>query len=524
MPINFLPNDPRAATQMPLRKQMPRKRPPGRARLSFPSPAPVEAPAKPGTPAFLFWQCREAVLAALEMWEQLDAPVKKWAKIPATKTLKVKVNAGKDLNAYYDRKALLFYHFPVGSKTLFTGESTDAVSHECGHALLDSIRPDLWHSNYSEISAFHEGFADCVALLTALHDKATRVKLLKVTKDLSKPSFVETMAEDVAAAIKATEGAFHPSAEPRHALNKFKWALPENLPPVGSPQVLSSEFHSFARVFVGCFYDVVRSIFAKQPSRTEASLLTAAQISMKLLIDGARNAPYEPRFYRAIGRAMLLADREQNGGKHKAQIQKAFLLHGVALGEPGAVAAVATLAGAAPKMKGKAKAKSLVPAAATIKDVRARIGGKSSYKFAMRSLRMGDGQVSELVYPKHVPLDSLGSELKGVVGVGHLSTLVGSDNKQAALFGNPVPPSVAEAEVRSFVRGLLKFNRLQCAGTTARVGEAKKARAKRAGAKRAGAKSAGSESRGVRLPTHRIVTRGGTKTVERLRFACGCGI
>ena len=272
-------------------------------------------------------------------------------------------------------------------------------------------------------------------------------------------------------------------------------------------------------MFVGCFYDVVRLIFARQRPRTEASLLLAAQISMKLLIDGARNAPYEPRFYRAIGRAMLLADREQNDGKFKSEIQKAFSLHGVALGEPGAVAAVGKLAGGAPKKKGKAKAKSLVPDAATVKDVRARIGSTSGRKFAMRSLRMGEDQVSELVYPKHFPLDSLGSELKGVMGIGHLSTLVGSDNKQAALFGNPVPQSVAEAEVRSFVRGLMKFNRLQCAGTTVRVGEAKKA-----ARKKAAVRGVRGEERGVRLPTHRIVARGGTKTIERLRFACGCGI
>jgi hypothetical protein len=508
MAINFLPNDPRAATNMPLRVQTPRKRPAGRAAVSFPSPAPAEAKAQPGTPTFLFWQCREAVLATLEMWEMLDGPVAKWAKIPSSKALKVEVDVGEDLNAYYDRKSLLFYHFPVGARMVFTGASTDAASHECGHALLDSIRPDLWDSNFTEIGAFHEGFADCVALLTVLSDRPTRVKLLKVTKDLSKASFVETMAEDLSAAVKATQGAAHPAAEPRHALNKFKWALPENLPEVGPPKVLSSEIHSFARVFVGCFYDTIRLIFAAQSQRTEASLLKAAGIAMKLLIEGARNAPVDPRFFRAVGRSMLLADDGQNGGKFKPQIQKAFSLHGVTLGAPAAVAASGTLAGAAPSWKGKAKAKSLVPAAATVADVRARIGGKE--KFETRSLRMGEGHVSELVYPKRVQLDSLGSALKGVVAIGQLSTLVGADNNQAALIGNPVPASVAEAEVLSFVRSLLKFNRLQSTKGKQAIGKK--------------AKSAKGAKRGARLPTHRIVARGSAKIVERLRFSCGCGM
>jgi 3-hydroxyacyl-CoA dehydrogenase len=40
-------------------------------------------------------------------------------------------------------------------KTFFSGASTDVVSHEVGHGLLDSIRPELWDAPFLEAGAFH---------------------------------------------------------------------------------------------------------------------------------------------------------------------------------------------------------------------------------------------------------------------------------------------------------------------------------------------------------------------------------
>ena len=62
----------------------------------------------------------------------------------------------------------------TGTKSTWSGASTDVVAHESGHALLDQSRPDLWDSSYPETNAFHEAFGDCMALLTAFADPATR--------------------------------------------------------------------------------------------------------------------------------------------------------------------------------------------------------------------------------------------------------------------------------------------------------------------------------------------------------------
>ena len=370
--INFIPNDPGALKDMPLRGQAPRKMPAaGRASFKLPSPAPAQQPAAPGTAEFLFWQCREAVLAAVEMWQKVEGPVTKWARSSSPKSLDLTIDVGEELNAYYDGNGLRFFHYPVGKNVTFSGASTDVVSHECGHALLDTIRPDLWGVNYTEVAAFHEAFGDCVALLTALDDKPTRVKLLSITKDLSKPSFFEALMEDLAAGVKKNYGATNPSAEPRHALNTFEWDLPENLPARAPPKQMCSEIHAFGRVFVGCFYDLLRLVFAGQASSTEGNLWKAAVTTAKLLIEGTKNAPVDPRFFRSVGRAMLLADDGQNAGKLKPVIAKAFSQHGIALGSPTAPAPTAALAGAAPRRRGRAMA----VAPATVRGVGARIGG-----------------------------------------------------------------------------------------------------------------------------------------------------
>src|ERR1051325_4172149 len=188
MPIRFIANDPFAAESAPrIRTQSKRRnRPAGRAGFTF-SNAAKEDTYEPGTPGFLFWQCRESVLAAVEAWEAVAGNLSAWQG--KRKRLPLLQDAGIDLNAYYDRRTFSFFHMPVGARVYFSGESTDVVAHEVGHGLLDAARPELWDAPFLEAGAFHESFGDCVAILTALDDRETRVKLLAVSKSLKKRNF-----------------------------------------------------------------------------------------------------------------------------------------------------------------------------------------------------------------------------------------------------------------------------------------------------------------------------------------------
>ncbi|HKP74384.1 MAG TPA: hypothetical protein VJT67_02520 [Longimicrobiaceae bacterium] len=90
--------------------------------------------------------------------------------------LRIHPHAIRDANAYYDpeKTALLFGYFDAAGQTLganypgglvFTCLSPDIVAHETTHAILDSIHHRYIEDTNPDVGAFHEGFADIVALL-----------------------------------------------------------------------------------------------------------------------------------------------------------------------------------------------------------------------------------------------------------------------------------------------------------------------------------------------------------------------
>jgi hypothetical protein len=87
----------------------------------------------------------------------------------ATHQLKVAPHAFADANAFYTRKheALLFGYFRGrGGATIYSCLSHDVVAHEATHALLDGLRSRYLDPSSPDQAAFHEGFADVVALLS----------------------------------------------------------------------------------------------------------------------------------------------------------------------------------------------------------------------------------------------------------------------------------------------------------------------------------------------------------------------
>ena len=88
--------------------------------------------------------------------------------------LRVYPHALRDKNAYYSpaKKALLFGYFPITSRDpsnspgtlVFTCLSHDIIAHEVTHALLDGVHPRFNDATNIDVHAFHEAFADIVAL------------------------------------------------------------------------------------------------------------------------------------------------------------------------------------------------------------------------------------------------------------------------------------------------------------------------------------------------------------------------
>jgi len=82
--------------------------------------------------------------------------------------LKVAPHAFEEMNAFYSREAeaLVFGYFGPPTGRSYLCLSHDIVVHETTHALVDGLRSRFMAPSSPDQAAFHEGFADIVALLS----------------------------------------------------------------------------------------------------------------------------------------------------------------------------------------------------------------------------------------------------------------------------------------------------------------------------------------------------------------------
>jgi hypothetical protein len=275
----------------------------------FPTPAPSPSP-NTATAAFRYWTAAEALRRGADFWAPA-MPNKQW-EVGAK--LKVILDEGEDLNAYYDRNALNFFHGPSPEGTVYSGASPDIVCHEMGHAILDSIKPELWDAATQEGGAFHEAFGDMSAILSAIQIPSLREAILHDTNGhLYRNSRLSRLAEQLAIAIRAqAPDAVEPDCL-RNAVNSFIYADPTTLPMSGPASQLSSEVHSFSRVFTGAFFESLAgflSATAADPQNpTSDELLAVSQQMRDILVQAIVKAPVVSNFYAQVASAMV-----QNSG------------------------------------------------------------------------------------------------------------------------------------------------------------------------------------------------------------------
>jgi hypothetical protein len=99
-----------------------------------------------------------------------------------THQLKVAPHGMLDANAFYspDSEGLVFGYFPgLNAATVYTCLSHDVVVHETTHALLDALRERYLDPSSPDQAAFHEGFADVIALLSVFAQRELVQELLR---------------------------------------------------------------------------------------------------------------------------------------------------------------------------------------------------------------------------------------------------------------------------------------------------------------------------------------------------------
>ncbi len=130
-----------------------------------------------GHPHFHTQNVYGLVSSTLREFERALGRSVKWNFASGGHQLKIAPHAFADANAFYSPsdEALAFGYFPAASnpkKIVFTCLSHDIVVHEATHALLDGLRSQYMRPSSIDQAAFHEGFSDIVALLSAFKSEA----------------------------------------------------------------------------------------------------------------------------------------------------------------------------------------------------------------------------------------------------------------------------------------------------------------------------------------------------------------
>lgn len=147
----------------------------------------------------------EKALGRRALWSPVVEGRREVAYVPR---LRIYPHALRDRNAYYNplKKALLFGYFPAQpldtgtinpGGMVFTCLSHDVIAHETSHALLDGMARGLTAPTNNDMLAFHEAFADIVALFQhfALPSILTH-ELARTHGDLRKRSYLVELAQE----------------------------------------------------------------------------------------------------------------------------------------------------------------------------------------------------------------------------------------------------------------------------------------------------------------------------------------
>ncbi len=358
--------------------------------IVIPAPPPKAYPID--SPQFRYWAAAEAARRGADFWGAILPSGTNWHPGGA---LNLRLDEGVELNAYYDRTGLLFFHDTVAGKTVYSGESPDIVCHELGHAVLDAFRPELWDAGFDEAAAFHESFGDMSALLSALQLPSLRQAVLTETGGrLSRCSRLSRLAEQLGWAIRQVRpDAVDPDCL-RNAVNTLFYHAPTTLPPSGPMPSLSSESHSFSRVFTGAFFEALAGMLAVQaPSNPrEDDLLQVSQDTGRLLVQAILAASVVPDYYSQVAAALIVAgEKDPFKGKYRDALKGAFIRHGILSLEAASARSPAAGAGAAQSRGGIAIA---AAAAAPV---------TSAQRVQLSGMKYGLGASALLVQAPEVP-------------------------------------------------------------------------------------------------------------------------
>ena len=271
------------------------------------------------------------------------------------KRLRLLPHAFQGANAFYHPKhvAIFFGYFPADQQnpgpnlpgqTIFTCLSHDIVAHEVTHALIDRLRPHFLEQTNADVSAFHEGFADIVAIFQHFSFPQIVAEAIQTTRgDLRSPNLLGGLAQQFGFATGSGE-ALRAATEARGADPQLYLTVFE-AHERGSILV-AAVFDAFFRVYQSRIKDLVRiatggtgklpegDLHPDLVARIAGEASKAARTILRICIRALEYLPPVDVTFGDFLRALVTADFEavpEDSGGIRAALIEAFRSRGIRL-------------------------------------------------------------------------------------------------------------------------------------------------------------------------------------------------
>jgi len=220
--------------------------------------------------------------------------------------LRLYPHALREANAYYSphKKAVLFGYFSASpanrarlmpGSLVFTCLSHDIIAHEVTHAVLDGLHRHYHRPTNPDVLAFHEAFADIVALFQRFSfPEVLRSQVARTRGDLEKQSLLGQLAQQFGVAI----GGY---GSLRDALGSYNDATDEWEPARPDPSDYQDALEPHARgsILVAAVFEAFVSIYTNRV----ADLRRIASGGTGLLPDGELHPDLVNRLAREAAKA-----------------------------------------------------------------------------------------------------------------------------------------------------------------------------------------------------------------------------
>lgn len=187
------------------------------------------------------------------------------------KRLRIYPHALREANAYYSpiKKAVLFGYFTAApdsadimlpGATVYTCLSHDIIAHEVTHALLDGMHRRYVEATHPDSLAFHEAFADIVALFQHFtFPDVLKAQIARTKGDLSSENLLGQLAQEFGKAI----GHYGSLRDALGSYNeeKQRW---EPRKPDPSDYLKITEPHERGSILVATIFDIFINVYRRR--------------------------------------------------------------------------------------------------------------------------------------------------------------------------------------------------------------------------------------------------------------------